>query len=619
MNTDHEILSDVVTWMKYAKFVPELNRRETWRELVDRNKAMHLKKFPNASHIIEEAYKLVYDKKILPSMRSLQFGGRPIEVNNTRMFNCSFLPLDSYHAFSETMFLLLSGTGVGYSVQRHHINALPSIKRAERNRRYLIGDSIEGWSDAIKVLMKSYFGLSTWKPNFDYRSIRAKGERLITSGGVAPGPEPLKICLTHIESILERKKDGEKLTSLECHDIICHIAMAVLSGGIRRSATISLFDFDDQDMLTCKFGNWWETNPQRGRANNSAVIERGGSISKEDFLGLWRKVEESNSGEPGFYFTNDKNMGTNPCVEIALQPFQFCNLVEINASDIQDQNDLDSRAFYASVIGTLQASYTDFHYLRPVWKKTTESEALLGIGMTGIASGVVLGLNLPAAAESAQRANKMMSGIIGVNEAARVTCVKPSGTSSLVLGTSSGVHAWHDQYYIRRVRVGKNEAMYTYLSIYHPELIEDDLLDPAGQVVLSVPVAAPEGAITRMSETAIDFLERVKFLHEKWIKPGHNSGGNTHNVSATVTLKPEEWGVVGEWLWENRDHYTGLSFLPENLGSYRQAPFESITKEQYEEMVKNLNGLDVTKVIELNDNTNLNDQQACGGGACEIS
>jgi ribonucleoside-diphosphate reductase alpha chain len=335
---------------------------------------------------------------------------------------------------------------------------------------------------------------------------------------------------------------------------------------------------------------------------------------------LWRKVEESNSGEPGFYFTNDKNMGTNPCVEIALQPFQFCNLVEINASDIQDQNDLESRAFYASVIGTLQASYTDFHYLRPVWKKTTEAEALLGIGMTGIASGVVLGLNLPSAAESAQKANSIMSDIIGINEAARVTCVKPSGTSSLVLGTSSGVHAWHDQHYIRRVRVGKNEAMYTYLSIYHPELIEDDLLDPAGQVVLSVPVAAPEGAITRMSETAIDFLERVKFLHEKWIKPGHNSGGNTHNVSATVTLKPEEWGVVGEWLWENRDHYTGLSFLPENLGSYRQAPFESITKEQYEEMVKNLSGLDVTKVIELNDNTNLNDQQACGGGTgCEVN
>jgi ribonucleoside-triphosphate reductase (thioredoxin) len=619
MELNHAILSDITVWMKYAKFVPELGRRETWTELVDRNKHMHLNKFPELSETIEKAYELVYAKKILPSMRSLQFGGKPIEVNNTRLFNCSYLHVDDYRAFNETMFLLLSGTGVGYSVQRQHINALPKIKKAERNRRYLIGDSIEGWADSIKVLMKSYFGLSTWKPTFDYRAIRAKGERLITSGGVAPGPEPLKMCLTHIEAILDRKQDGDKLTSVDCHDILCHIADAVLSGGIRRSAMIALFDHDDEDMLTCKFGNWWELNPQRGRANNSAVIERSGAVDKKSFLELWKKVELSNSGEPGFYFSNDIEMGTNPCCEIALNSFQFCNLVEVNASDVVDQDDFDTRVFYAAIIGTLQASYTDFHYLRSVWKKTTEAEALLGIGMTGIASGSVLKLDLTEATGVATRANEWMSEMIGINSAARITCVKPSGTSSLVLGTSSGVHAWHDQYYIRRIRVGKNEAMYTYLSLYHPNLVEDDVMKPQSQAVISIPVAAPQGAITRASEHAISFLERVKYLHQNWIQPGHISGNNTHNVSATVTIKQDEWAEVGEWLWENQNFYNGLSFLPEDLGSYQQTPFESITKQEYDQLVTNLNALNVANIVEISDNTSLSDQAACAGGACEIS
>jgi len=619
MELNHAILSDITVWMKYAKYVPEKGRRETWTELVDRNKEMHLKKFPELSETIEKAYELVYAKKILPSMRSLQFGGKPIEVNNTRLFNCSYLHVDDYRAFNETMFLLLSGTGVGYSVQRNHINALPTIKKAEKNRRYLISDSIEGWADAIKVLMKAYFGLSTWKPTFDYRAIRAKGERLITSGGVAPGPEPLKMCIAHIEAILERKQDGEKLTSVDCHDILCHIADAVLSGGIRRSAMIALFDHDDEDMLTCKFGNWWELNPQRGRANNSAVIERNGAVDKKSFLELWKKVELSNSGEPGFYFSNDIEMGTNPCCEIALNSFQFCNLVEVNASDVVDQDDFDTRVFYAAIIGTLQASYTDFHYLRSVWKKTTEAEALLGIGMTGIASGSVLKLDLTEATGVATRANEWMSEMIGINSAARITCVKPSGTSSLVLGTSSGVHAWHDQYYIRRIRVGKNEAMYTYLSLYHPNLVEDDVMKPQSQAVISIPVAAPQGAITRASENAISFLERVKYLHQNWIQPGHISGNNTHNVSATVTIKQDEWAEVGEWLWENQNFYNGLSFLPEDLGSYQQTPFETIDEKTYLELSKGLSSINVANIVEISDNTSLTDQAACAGGACEIS
>jgi ribonucleoside-triphosphate reductase len=617
MRQEQQILSDITTWMKYSKFIPEKNRRETWEELVTRNKNMHIEKFPRLEPLIEQVYEAVYDKKVLPSMRSLQFGGKAIEVNPVRLFNCSYLPIDHFKAFSETMFLLLSGTGVGYSVRNADIEKLPAIAKQEKAKKYLVGDSIEGWADAIKVLMKSYFGLISWKPRFDFRSIRAKGERLITSGGVAPGPEPLKVCLSQIEAILSTKKDGEKLTSLECHDILCHIADAVLSGGIRRSAMISLFDLDDQDMLTCKFGNWWEVNPQRGRANNSAVMKRG-EVTKDQFLDLWKKVELSNSGEPGIFFTNDDDSGINPCAEIALRPNQFCNLVEINASDVKDQDDLNHRAHCAAVIGTLQASYTDFHYLRSVWKNTTEKEALLGIGMTGIASGKVQKLDLKRAASVANMANQLIAEQIGVNEAYRITCVKPSGTSSLVLGTSSGIHAWHDQHYIRRIRVGKNEAMYTYLSVRHPELLEDDVFKPDTQAVISVPQMAPEGSVLRSEENAIEFLERVKDIHERWVKPGHVKGNNTHNVSATVTIKQDEWSTVGEWLWENQDSYAGLSFLPEDLGTYVQTPFETITKEQYDELIGKIHDIDVKDIVEMEDNTTLKENLACAGGNCEI-
>jgi ribonucleoside-diphosphate reductase alpha chain len=618
MEVNHEILSDIVVWSKYAKYDEKKFRRETWEELVTRNMEMHIRKFPNLETLIRTNYELVFEKKVLPSMRSLQFSGKPIEVNNARLFNCSYLHIDDYRAFNETMFLLLSGTGVGYSVSRNHINKLPAISKPTKQRRFLIPDNIEGWADAVKVLMKSYFGLSSWKPNFDFRSIRAKGERLITSGGVAPGPEPLKICLAHIEAILERKKDGEQLSSLECHDILCHIANAVLAGGIRRSAMIALFDWDDIDMLTCKSGEWYETNPQRGRANNSVKLLRNGAVNKQMFLALWKKVEASNAGEPGFLFTNDLELGTNPCAEISLNSFQFCNLVEINASDIIDQFDLEQRAESAAFIGTLQASYTDFHYLRPEWKEVTEREALLGVGMTGIASGVVLNLDLAEAAEAAVRTNKFVANTIGINESARVTTIKPSGTASIVLGCSSGVHAWHSEYYIRRMRVGKSEALYTYLYINHPDLLEDSVYD-SREAYVSVPIAAPKRALTRGSESAIQFLERVKLLHEKWIKPGHIYGENTHNVSATVTMKQNEWSMVGEWLWQNQNHYNGLSFMPEDLGSYEQTPFEEIDEAKYLELTKSLKGINVANIVETSDNTNLAGEAACAGGACEIS
>ena len=616
LKIESQILSEITTHLKYAKFSPEKNRRETWDELVTRNKEMHLKKFPQLAEEIESAYKFVYDKKVLPSMRSMQFAGKPIEINNSRIFNCSYLPIDDYRAFSEIMFLLLSGCGVGYSVQTHHVENLPEIRKPLKSKRYLVGDSIEGWADAVRMLTKAYFGQTSTCPIFDFRDIRAKGASLITVGGKAPGPEPLKIALIHMQAILDRKNDGEKLTTLECHDIICHLADAVLSGGIRRAALIALFNLHDEEMLTCKFGDWWENNPQRGRANNSAVLLRN-KIDKETFMGLWAKIEASNSGEPGFLFTNDKDAGTNPCAEINLKANQFCNLCEINASDIETQEEYNARAKAAAFIGTLQASYTDFHYLRDVWKKTTEKEALLGIGMTGIASGAVFKLNMKEAAKVAVEENERVAKVLGINKAARVTTVKPSGTTSLVLGTSSGIHAWHDDFYLRRIRLGKNEALYTYLSVYHPEMLEDDFFKPTLQSIVSVPQRAPEGSITR-KESAMDLLERIKTINKNWIKPGHRKGANMHNVSATVTIKQDEWPAVGEWLYENKEYFTALSFLPEDLGTYKQAPFETITEEQFNEAVKSLNEVDLSRVIEMTDNTALMDQAACAGGACEI-
>ena len=997
MNKESEILSSIIIHLKYAKYLPQLQRRETWNELVTRNMDMHIRKFPQLADEIVNVYEYVYNKKILPSMRALQFSGKPIEINNSRIFNCCYLPIDDHRSFSEIMFLLLSGCGVGYSVQTHHIDKLPEIRKPLKTKRYLVGDSIEGWADAIRMLTKAYFGSINTLPLFDFRDIRPKGAQLITSGGKSPGPEPLKIALVHIQSIFENKNDGEKLTSLECHDIICHMADAVLSGGIRRAALISLFNLEDEEMLSCKFGSWWELNPQRGRANNSAVLLRN-KIDKETFLELWKKIELSNSGEPGFLFSNDKDLGTNPCAEIMLKPQQFCltkdslilteygyqsieeliqknklpkiistydndsktiedessfskhdfkifktgtkpvfqikthrgpivkstenhkfltqdgyvalkdldidyhnlympqdntikkynfinrkdfneydflgwligdgyytnnpnnkkytyesmgvifgsneddfakeklvpilksllqesidlgivkgnkftlnpykdkngvityiassakaryiankfglkpgtakdkvlpelywslsmenkarilsalfsadgsvtdtkhrkivqlslsnpifakqiqlalsefgivskytiserkhsnrckteivfqignstnikifrnnigfslhprkqkdldnivfkfeknfkyhnkftieniefigdeevydisvndshnfivnglithncNLTEINASDIESQEDFNNRAKAAAFIGTLQASYTDFHYLRDIWKKTTEKDALLGVGMTGIASGVIFNLNIKEAAKIACEENERVAKLLNINKASRVTTIKPSGTTSLVLGTSSGIHAWHDDYYIRRVRLGKNEALYTYLSIYHPELLEDDFFKPTLQSIVALPQHAPEGSITR-NESAIDLLERVKKVNKEWIIPGHRKGANKNNISATITMKQDEWENVGEWCYENKDYYNALSFLPYDNHSYVQTPFETITEEEFNEKVKQLHEINLTQVVEINDNTDLKGEVACSGGiGCEI-
>jgi len=941
MDISTKILSDIIIYNKYAKYNKNLKRRETFEEIVERNLKMHIDKFKGNIEVIKEineAYRYVYERKILPSMRAMQFSGRPIDLMPSRQYNCSYMAVNHPAVFSEAMFLLLGGTGVGYSVQRHHVEKLPAIKKPSKGktRRYVIDDSITGWSDAIKMLMKAYF-FGKPEPRFDYSDIRQKGAELITSGGKAPGPQPLKDCIHHIKGILDSKEDGEQLSTLEVHDIICHIADAVLAGGIRRAACISLFDLDDEDMLTCKFGNWWELNPQRGRANNSVLIIRH-KITDDEFYKLWKKIQMSGSGEPGFVFSNDKEYGVNPCCfsgdmklqtefgnktfselalldkikiynkngilhngkvwktgeketiiltntlgetiectpehrfmttegetveakflknlrimpyldirnhndkfvqygyiqgdgatgrldsfahkgleiyigkkdkdiadlfniefninktnyytrgfnetlrylefntselpfrslpetfntwskenqlsflrgmysangsiitnkrisykttckklvdqlkqffdsigiityittnkskavtfnsgtytckesydlnitqynsirkfakligfvheyknnslkellvqrspyiikiqtgsiksvydfniqddthwgivngyiahncEIALKSEQFCNLSEANISDVTTQEELNNRVKAAATIGTLQSSYTDFHYLRDSWKKNTEKDALLGVSLTGVASGTFKDLDLSEAAEVVNKQNEKIAKLIGINKSSRTTCLKPSGTASLVFGCSSGIHAYHDQFYIRRMRIGKDEAIYTYLKENCPNLIVDDLMNNK-QGIIEIPVKAPDNAILR-TESPLDLLERIKHFSEKWVKSGFRRGENNHNVSATVSIKDDEWEVVGKWMWENRNSYNGLSVLPYFGGSYVQAPFESIDKDEYERRLKDLVQIDLSKVIEDRDNTNLTGEIACSGGKCEIS
>ena len=617
MDITNRILSDITVYMKYAKYIPELKRRETWQELVTRNMEMHIKTYPQLEKEIRENYMYVYKKQVLPSMRSMQFAGKPIEISPNRIYNCAFAPVDDWRVFSEIMFLLLGGTGVGYSVQKHHVEVLPEIRKPnkERGRRWLVADSIEGWADAVKVLVKSYF-FGGSKIEFDFSDIRPKGARLVTSGGKAPGPQPLKECLIKLEGILDSKEDGQKLRPIEVHDMVCHIADAVLAGGIRRAALISLFSASDDEMISCKSGAWWEKNPQRGRANNSVSLMRH-KINKDYFMDLWKRIEASGAGEPGIYLSNDKDWGTNPCCEIALRPFQFCNLTEVNVSNVVSQEDYEARVRAASFIGTLQAGYTNFHYLRPIWQRTTEKDALVGISMTGIGSGAVLKLDMKAAAKVVKEENKIVAELLKINPAARTTTVKPAGTTSLTLGTSSGIHAWHNDYYVRRVRVGKNESIYAHLKQNHPELVEDEYFRPHDTAVIGIPQKAPEGSILR-NESPIQLLERVKKVQQEWIKPGHRSGSNAHNVSATISIREHEWPAVGEWMWENREYYNGLSVLPYDGGSYIQAPFEDCTEQRYEELMETLKDVDLSKIVEIDDNTDLSGEVACAGGACEV-
>lgn len=616
MNGSNKLLSDIVAFRTYAKFLPHLGRRESLAETINRNMTMHLDRFPKLSKDIIKSYQRVHDLEVMPSMRAMQFSGEAIIKNHARQYNCSAAPIDDIRAFGEALYLLLSGVGFGFSVQKHHVNQLPAIKMPREEGYFVIHDSIQGWAQALDVLVEAYF-LGRIRPQFDFGNIRPKGSYLVTTGAKAPGPEPLRKMLEMVETKLKAAM-GRKLRPIEAHDIVCIISDAVLAGGIRRAALISLFDRDDEEMLKSKHGEWWNTAPWRARANNSVVLPRE-LVTKEEFDHIFKMCKDSNSGEPGFFWTNEINYLTNPCCEIALNPNQFCNLTTINQTGIRNEKDFLNRVYAATLIGTLQASYTSFDYLRPVWQNTTEREALLGVSFTGIAdnAGIVTPELLQKGAALALEVNEKYAKKLGINVAARIGTVKPEGSASCVVGSSSGIHARHAEHYIRRVRMNKDDALAVYLKATIPDLVEDDMFSSTG-VVVSIPQESPKGAITRHEETALSLMDRVLMYRKNWIEPTHRSGLNKHNVSVTISVKEEEWSDLREQMWKHRDSYSGISLLPFDGGSYTQAPFEDCTKDKYEEMSGLVKEIDLRLVKEEVDNTSRIEQLACVGGACIV-
>lgn len=622
MNESLKLLSDLVYYMKYSRYLPELKRRETWPETVQRNKEMHLAKYahiPAVHPYIEKAYEFVLDKKILPSGRSLQFGGQGILDKNNKIYNCSAIGIDSVRAFSDLMYLLLCGCGVGISVRHVFIDKLPMLVPKSGNiTKFKPEDSIEGWADCLKELLRASFETGD-DIEFDFSNIRPKGSLIKTSLCSAPGPEPLAQMLAGVKDFLDTKiaKADYKLTSLDCFDICCLAADAVLSGGIRRSALITLFDKDDELMLHAKEGEWWKTAPWRGNSNNSVQFDRG-STTKEEFDKIFKQCKDSECGEPGFVWTDNPEWCVNPCCEISMPSRGFCNLSSINLGTVESQEDFNERAYWCSVIGTLQAGFTDLKYVDSKWKENAEDMSLIGVSITGIASHPdITKLSFEEAVSHVKKANEEVAKILGIKPADRLTNVKPDGTGAPVLGTSSGIHSWHAKHYYRRIRVNKVEPIYEYMLKNFPDLIEDDKRKSTDGVITLV-IRAPEGAVTRRNETAIEFLERVKYVFEHWVKPGHIRGDNYNNVSCTCNVKNHEWDEVREWMWENRDNYTGISLLPYSDASYDQAPFEDTNEDVYKEFAAKNYNFEFDKIKEEKNWVNFGAALACAGGACEV-
>lgn len=614
MNPSNLLLSQIVHNKSYAMHLTSFNRREIFNETVNRNITMHLDKFPKLSSDILKAARMIHDYKVMPSMRSMQFGGQQILKNNTKLFNCSFAAADYERVFAEALYVLLCGTGFGFSCQKHHVAKLPSIKPPTDEGFFIVHDSIAGWAEALDRLMSAYFNAGI-RPIYNFNNMRPRGTRL-SSGAKTPGYEPLKILLEKVESKL-KASIGRKLTTLEIHDIMCIIADGVLSGGIRRAALISLFSHDDLDMLTSKHGQWWDKHPYRARANNSAVLDRA-TITEKQFQEVFDACIESNAGEPGFMWTNSLELGANPCLEIALNSNQFCNLTSVNLTGVTSKKELHNRVYAATLLGTLQASYTDFPYLNQNWKKVTEREALLGVSFTGIADNSFITPELlRESAQTVLDVNEKYARKLGINLAARTTCVKPEGSASCIVGSSSGIHARHAEYYLRRVRMNKDDALAKYLSQVIPDLVENDLFSSTG-IVVTIPQESPKGSITRHSETAESLFERIMLYNKNWVKVGHREGLNQHNVSCTISYKPSEVDFLRKALWENRQDYTGISLLPFDGGNYQQAPFEDCDKATFDKYSELVQTIDLTKVIELEDNTNRQQAFACVGGGCEV-
>ena len=677
-------LQDFIAISRYARYSPDLRRRETWTEAVDRVRDMHLAHYADASlgdaalaalsagevssdelsqlgrlgrlhEAIQAAFAAAARREVLPSMRSLQFGGEAILKKHARIYNCAFTYIDRLDAFRETLYLLLCGCGVGFSVQKTHVEKLPMLAPLRFNASvstFLVPDTIEGWADALHQLMLA--AVEGRRVIFDYSAVRPAGAPLRTSGGKAPGPEPLFHSLTRIEHIVQRAA-GRRLRSIEAYDILMWAAKAVLSGGVRRSATICLFSSDDEEMIAAKTGNWFQDNPQRTASNNSAVIVRA-HATRAQFDRLFEAQKQF--GEPGFYFVEDPEYGANPCVEIGLHPrlkldaaaitrlrelghtgelregdtlsgVQFCNLTTVSAASSETPARFYELCAHAAIIGTLQAGYTNFNYLSPVSRVITEREALLGVSICGVLDrpDVLLDAEvLRTGATIVKVVNAVVARALGINPAARTTCVKPEGTASLLLGTSSGLHPHHSIRYFRRVQTNVYDPIFQHFKRANPHMVEPSVYDLNGRTeVITFPVEGPAFGIYRDDLSAVKHLEYVRLVQRHWVQAGRRhekfSPGLHHNVSCTISVRGDEWPKVAEFIWENREHFTGVALLQDQGDkAYAQAPRESLSTR---EDIAKWNSLtyqpvDYTMLREEEDLTELKQVVACAGGSCEL-
>lgn len=655
---DPKAVSDYIHAGKYARYVDYKKRREVYEETVSRAENMHHRRFnhiPGMSERIEKAFDLVRAQRVLPSMRSMQFGGAAIEVNNNRMYNCSATHVDRLEAFSEAFFLLLSGCGVGYSVQFRHVDKLPEFKFIDEKKvtHHVVQDSIEGWADAVKALFRSF--VNGVHVEFAFHLVRDEGVILKTSGGKAPGHLPLKKALEAVRAILLGAQ-GRRLRPVEAHRIMCLLADAVLSGGIRRSAMIALFSLEDSEMMYLKTGDWFEREPWLANANNSVVLKRD-DVKQSQFMRIFQMTKQF--GEPGFVFVADYDEVRNPCAEISLNcrltityevmkllkdrarrgkpmpsvkmgesytGFAFCNLVELNAQKFKTLEDFVEAAEAGTLIGTLQAAYTDMPYLGWVSEVIAEREALLGVGMTGMMDAPDIALDPEHQRHVAERVvewNAEFAEMIGIRPAARLTTVKPSGTTSLALGNvGSGHHPHHARRYVRRVTANELEAVFQHFRATNPHMC---VKKPDGDWVIEFPVEAPEGARLKSDFSAVEFLEAVRSTQRNWVATGtarpESSPGYVHNVSNTVPVRPEEWERVADYLWSNRDDFAGVSFLPVDDKVYSFAPFEAVVTEadeaRWNQLVAGYRPVDYLALVEEEDATNVSQEPACANGACE--
>jgi ribonucleoside-diphosphate reductase alpha chain len=612
---------------RYARYV-DGKGRESWSETVGRYMDNVVRPVLGGDSYVNQLEQAILNLEVMPSMRAMMTAGPALERDNTAGYNCSYLPVDDPKSFDEAMFILLCGTGVGFSVERQYITKLPEVPELfDSETTIMVKDSKEGWAKAFRQLLALLWAGEI--PKWNVSKVRPAGARLKTFGGRASGPAPL-VDLFNFAVKVFKDAQGRKLSSIECHDLMCKIGEVVVVGGVRRSAMISLSNLSDDRMRHAKSGQWWEQNPQRALANNSvAYTEKPDSLS---FMREWMSLVESGSGERGVFNREaskkqaakfgrrdpEHEFGTNPCSEIILRPYQFCNLTEVVVRVTDTVDDLERKVKLATILGTIQSTYTKFPYLRKVWANNTEAERLLGVSLTGIMDNPLLtskNHGLPKTLEHlrqiAEDTNNKLSGDLGINPSAAITCVKPSGTVSQLVDSASGIHARHSHYYIRTVR-GDNKDPLTQFMIDQGIPNEPDVFKPDQTTVFSFPVKAPSGAVVTEDLTAIEQLETWLMFQRHWCE---------HKPSVTINVRKDEWFEVGAFVYEHFDEMSGVSFLPYNEHTYQQAPYQEIGKSEYEELAKSMpEKIDWSLLTnyEESDNTVGMQTMACSGDSCEI-